>query len=147
MKKILIVIVLVALLVPAGALAQKEVGGSGRFTLVPCGSENLDKKRCEFTDIITLIVRVINLLLAASAVVAMWYIFLSAWEMTISLGNPEKIMAAKTGFEKALVGFSIVLLSFAFINLLVIGIFGLEECEGWWKKPQILWSSRNCFLP
>lgn len=127
------------------AFAQANIGGGGGFSLVPCGTSTT-KARCDFKDIILLIVRVINLMLVASAVVAMYYTLLSGWGMMTSLGNPEKIMAAKTGFEKALVGFAIVLLSFAFINLLVQGIFGLENCK-WWLNPTDLWSESNCIIP
>lgn len=127
--KTLLVILLVMLLMPLAAQA---------FQLVPCGG-GANPKPCQFTDLLLLLMRLINFLLAASAFVAMYYILMSAWSMVTSLGNPEKINAGKDGLINAVIGFAIILLSFAFVNLLVQGIFGIQ-CD-WWKDPAVLWST------
>ena len=144
-NKILIVLIIISLVLPFTVFAQVKAGGAEGFSLVPCGSGGKDP--CKFSDIIILIIRLINFLLAASAIVAMYHVLLAGWGMMTSLGNPEKIMAAKTGLEKALVGFAIVLLSFAFINLLVTGIFQVKCLDNWWTNPKQLFKSDSCFVP
>lgn len=124
------------LLVPQAALAQG-------FSIVPCGSEG--QQPCTFHDMIILIVRIINFLLAASFLVSVYYILMSSWGMMSALGNPEKIANAKDGLTRAVIGFSIVLLSFAFINLLIQGIFQIN-CN-WWEDPLQLWSDQSCLAP
>ena len=140
-KKIIVLAIVVSLLVPLTVFAQANSG----FSLVPCGNRGDDP--CKFIDLIFLIVNIINFLLAASALVAMYYVLFSGWSMMTSLGNPEKIMAAKTGLEKALVGFAIVLLSFAFVNLLILGIFGVKCPVPWWEIPTELFKPGSCFVP
>ncbi|PIR96866.1 MAG: hypothetical protein COT91_04355 [Candidatus Doudnabacteria bacterium CG10_big_fil_rev_8_21_14_0_10_41_10] len=140
-KIFIVALILLAVLVPDITFAQTQSG----FSLVPCGTSTT-KPHCEFLDLILLIVRLINFLLAASVIVALYYILLSGWGMMASLGNPEKLQGAKDGLTRAIIGFSLVLLSFAMINLLVQGIFGLEDCN-WWSDPKKLWSSSNCLLP
>ena len=138
--QIILVLIIVSLVVPANILAQTNSG----FVLVPCGQRG--KAPCKFSDLIFLIVNIVNYLLAASAIVAMYYILLSSFNMAISLGNPEKIMAAKTGLEKAIVGFAIILLSFVFINLLVTGIFQVNCPEPWWQDPSLLFKPGSCLV-
>ena len=132
-NKISLVIFLALLLLPLSASA---------FQLVPCGGTG--QAACTFTDLLILLVRMINFLLAASGFVAMYFILMAAWSMVTSLGNPEKVKAGKEGLTNAVIGFAIVLLSFAFVNLLVQGIFGIQ-CD-WWKSPTALWSDSSCLL-
>lgn len=152
-KKIIVAIfVLAIVLVPVSVLAQQEVGGGSGFELVPCGGRGEDP--CTFDDLIYLIVRVINFLFAASGIVALYHVLLAGWGMMSSMGNPEKISNSKEALSRAVIGFALVLLSFAMVNLLVLGIFGLDNPEttevnecAWWKNPRLLWNSGSCILP
>lgn len=114
------------------------------FSLVPCGTRTTQP--CKFIDLIILLVNLINFLLAASGVVAVYYVVMAGWEMVTSLGNTEKITKGKEGVKNAVVGFAMILLSFAFINLLVHGIFS-TTCN-WWDQPVKLWqgSGGSCFF-
>lgn len=119
------------------------LAASAAFQLVPCGGTG--QQPCKFTDLILVAVRVINLLLAASAMVALYYIFMAAWDMVTALGNEQKVTRGKEELTNAIVGFGIVLISFALINLLIQGIFGLKDCN-WWQNPTKLWSNQSCLL-
>ena len=134
-------VVFLLLILPSSALAQRQSG----FSLLPCGT-SANPRPCQFDDLVLVIVRVINLLLAISAIVAMYYILLAAWSMVSALGNPEKLTSAKNSLTNAVIGFAMILLSFAFVNLLVQGIFGLENCN-WWSDPLELWRSGSCLIP
>src|SRR3989344_3345533 len=129
---------IVVLAIPIAASAQTG------FSLVPCGGTG--HSACTFGHLILRGVRIINFLLAASAVVTMYYILTSAWLLLTALGSAEKIAAAKLGLRNAIIGFALILLSFAFINLLIQGLFGLTNCN-WWTNPAQLWSNNSCLLP
>ncbi len=79
-------------------------------------------------------IRLINLLFVAAAVFAGYHIVSAGWGMISSLGNAEKLTQAKEGFSRAVIGFAIVLLSFAFINLL-LGLMGIT-CN-WWEPNRL----------
>jgi len=126
-KQILIVaLCAIVLLTPLSVFAQQG------FQLVPCGGSNPDGTEndpCTFTDLIVLIYRIINLLLAASGAVAVLMMFYYAFQMVSSLGEPEKLAGAKQGITRAIIGFSIVLLSFVIIGIF-LSAFGIE-CKPW----------------
>jgi hypothetical protein len=124
-KQILVTFSLLLLTVPGLAFAQSQSG----FSLVPCGGEG--QNACTFNDLIVILIRLINLLLAAAGIVAIYYVMMAAWDMVSGLGNPEKITKGKTALRHAVVGFAIILLSFAFINLL-LGLLGIT-CP-WWEN-------------
>ncbi len=128
------------LILPAEALAQANSG----FSLVPCGT-SVNPNPCQFGDLIVAAVRIINLLLAASGIVAVYYIITAAWGMVSAMGNTEKITSSKEAVSRAIIGFGMILVSFALINLLVQGIFGLSDCN-WWSQPSKLWSDQSCLL-
>lgn len=122
-RLVLYALVLVILLAPGTVFAQIKSG----FKIVPCTG-----KDCKFEDLILTLVRLINFLFAAAAIVAVYHILFSGWKMISSWGNPEQLTGAKESLRHAIIGFSIVLLSFAFINLL-LGLFGID-CA-WWRDP------------
>jgi len=137
---LVLITVLAGALMPGIALAQQGTG----ISLVPCGrSDQGPNAKCTFNDLIILIVRIINYLLSASVIVAMYYILLSAFNLASAMGNAEKIASNREGLTRALIGFAIVLLSMVFINLLVNGIFGIN-CS-WWTNPSSL-ASGGCLV-
>ncbi len=113
---------------------------------VPCGTK-ANPQQCAFKDLIALIARVINYLMATAAIVAMYYILLSAWNLITALGNEEKIKKAKTGINNAVVGFGMVVLAFVFVNLLVNGIFGKTGAtRQWWEAACVFDITQGCPL-
>ncbi|MDZ4243744.1 MAG: hypothetical protein U1C57_01430 [Candidatus Doudnabacteria bacterium] len=97
---------------------------------------------------IILIVRLINYLISMAAVVAMYYILLSGFNLVTALGDPEKIKKNKQGVTHAVVGFAIVVLAFVLVNLLVNGIFGKPDAQRNWWSPACLYQFNitNCPL-
>ncbi|MEK9180919.1 MAG: hypothetical protein AAB871_01655, partial [Patescibacteria group bacterium] len=77
-QKILLLIILFAFVFPLLAQAQ----------LVPCGRAG--QQPCTWDDLATVVIHVINYMLSASAIVALYYVLMSAWEMVSAMGNPEK---------------------------------------------------------
>jgi hypothetical protein len=114
--------------------------------LVPCGQEVVDPvthvatvTQCTFPDLISMIIIVINYLISVAALVAMYYILTSGFNLIIALGNAEKIQKAKTGLSNAVVGFAIIVLAFVFVNLLVNGLFGKAGATRPWWDPQCIY--------
>lgn len=102
------------------------------FSLVPCGGPGQDP--CTFDDLIKLGIRLVNLLFSVAAIIAAYHIVMAGWGMMSSMGNSEKLTSAKQGLTHAVIGFAIVLLSFAFVNLL-LGILGIT-CN-WWEPGKL----------
>lgn len=130
---ILITLAIVGSMIPLSASA---------ITLVPCGRSDQKgsaDEQCQFRHLVILIIRLINYLISVAALVAMYYILLSGWNLITSMGNPEKIKTARTGISNAVVGFAIIILGFVFVNLLVNGIFGTGDPEArkWWDAECI----------
>jgi len=128
---------------------------SADFNLVPCGQTKLndqdtrpETQPCEFKHLIILIVRLINYLISMAAIVAMYYILSVGFELTVALGDPEKIKKYKQGITHAVVGFAIVVLAFVFVNLLVNGLFGRPDAPRNWWSPACLYQFNitNCPL-
>jgi hypothetical protein len=147
MRKISLVLAVFVLLLPFAAFAQSQSG----FHIVPCGNETNAQGQvtnpCSFNDLMLILVRTINLLFAAAGIVAVYYVMMAAWDMVSGLGNPEKVTKGKTALRHAVVGFAIILLSFAFINLL-LGLFGIN-CAWWstnaWHDTQSFYNT--CIQP
>lgn len=123
---ILIAAVITFLPLPASAAT---VPGSSGFRIVDCGGVS---NPCTFNDMIRTVVRLINYLMSVAAIVAAYHIVSAGFFMMASMGSPEKLTEKKLAFSHAVIGFAIILLSFAFINL-VLGLFGIT-CE-WWTGP------------
>ena len=126
-KFILPVCLIVLLAAPLVVQAQAR----SNFSLTFCGGAN--QNPCSFDDLTTAIVRLVNFLFACAAIVAAFHIVQSGWKMMSSQGNPEKLTAAKDAFKHAVMGFALVLVSFAVVNL-VLGIMGITNCN-WWVGP------------
>ena len=117
-------------------------------SFVPCGNDPGD--RCTFGDLVTMIVRVINYLMAFAGVVAIYYVLTAGFWLMVSLGNPERVERGKVGLSSAVVGFAIVALSFVFVNLLLNGIFARDSGTRPWYSlvfrillthPDALWAT------
>lgn len=114
--------------VPAAAATSPQQSG---FAIIPCGGVN---NPCTFDDLVKTAIRLINYLFAVAGIIAAYHIVTAGWGMMSALGNAEKLTNARQGLTYAVMGFAIVLLSFAFINLL-LGIFGIT-CE-WWRPGNL----------
>ena len=106
------------------------------FHLVPCGRSDqvgtVDES-CQLGHLFVLIIRAINYLISMAAIVAMYYIVTAGFTLITALGEPEKIETGKKTITHSVVGFSIIILAFVFVNLLVNGIFGKAGAERkWW---------------
>lgn len=122
---LLIILALVAV-APLVAGAQAKSG----FSIVFCGGPG--QSPCTFDDLTKALVRLVNFLFACAAIVAAFHIVNAGWKMMAGQGNPEKVTEAKLALTHAVMGFALVLVSFAVVNL-VLGIMGIE-CE-WWRGP------------
>lgn len=111
------------------------------FSLVPCGGSG--QNPCTFDDLTIMGIRLVNLLFFAAAVVAGYHIVSAGWGMMSAMGNSEKLTQAKEGLSRAVIGFAIVLLSFAFINLL-LGLMGIT-CN-WWEPNGSLPHNLKCII-
>lgn len=143
---IILLIALVLLLWPQAALAAPTLVPCGRSDQQPPRDEfgrlkadvnlaNYPHAQCDFQDLVILIVRLINYLIAVSTLVAIYFVLLSGWNLIAAVGNAEKIKTAKAGISNAVVGFGMVVLAFVFVNLLVNGIFGSPDPtqhRSWW---------------
>jgi len=119
------------------------------FSLVPCGRADqvgTADENCQFRHLIILIIRLINYLISTAAIVAMYYILSSGFNLVTALGDPEKIKKNKLGITHAVVGFAIIILAFVFVNLLVNGIFGDPNAPRNWWSPECLYQFNitNC---
>lgn len=109
--------------------------------LVPCGrSEAPGNEPCQLQHLVILIIRLVNYLITTAAIVAMYQILLSGFNLTTALGNTEKIEKAKAGLSHAVVGFAMIILAFVFVNLLVNGIFGKPNASREWWRPECIYS-------
>ena len=114
------------------------------FSLVPCGrSSPPGNEPCDLSDLISLIMRMINYLISIAGVVAMYEILSAGFNMISALGNAEKIQHSKEQIAQAVVGFAIVVLAFVFVNLLVNVLFGASSTERKWWDPNCLYNITN----
>jgi uncharacterized membrane protein len=113
------------------------------LSLVPCGRSGLPgepgTEPCQFEHIVVLVVRMINYLITVAAVVAMYQVLLSGFNMIVALGNPEKLKSAREGLSHAVVGFALIILAFVMVNLLVNGIFGTPGSPRNWWNPDCIY--------
>ncbi len=108
------------------------VGQFAHAAFVTCGGRNADgtlQPACEISDLIFLVIRVINYLFGFAGLVAMGFIVWAGYGMVTAGGNEEKIAGAKTALSHAIIGFFLVLLAFVLIDAIVslLGGFSLKE--------------------
>ncbi|MEJ0021715.1 MAG: pilin [Candidatus Doudnabacteria bacterium] len=117
---ILVFFVLVTLAVTARPV-HADIG------LVQCGqtdSAGVVTNPCDFQDLVVLLIRVINLLLGFSWLVATFFVFWGAYKMISAFGNSEGIANGKETLRQALVGFFLVLVAFVLLNFVVASFTG-----------------------
>lgn len=136
--KIIVLVIVILTGVPFTAQAVKFIN---------CGGETRDANnqitsvdQCDFNDLLVTIITVINYLISVAAVVAMYYILLSGFNLITSMGNPDKIQKAKGSISNAVVGFAIVVLAFVFVNLLVNGLLGDPNATRKWWDPKCVYN-------
>ena len=92
--------------------------------LVNCGGKT--QEPCELTDLIFIIVKIINTLLGLSWLVAVFYVFWAGFTMITAYGNPEGLEVGKKTFRNAIVGFFMILVAFILVNWIVFTLTGLN---------------------
>lgn len=132
------------------------VSAQTEFHLVPCGRSvdfpsgwesgdplpdptRYPDAHCTFRHLVILIIRLINYLISAAALVAMHRVLLGGWDLIGALGNPEKIEKGKQTISQAVVGFGIIIFAFIFVNLLANGLFGRGNTAREWFNPACIW--------
>jgi hypothetical protein len=121
--------------------------------LVPCGrtapanftgsTVGTPYEQCNFQHLIILIIRLINYLISVAAIVAMYHILLSGWNLITAMGSTDKITAGKQGITHAVVGFAMVVLAFVFINLLVNLLLARPNTAREWWSIECLYNINN----
>ena len=120
MKKQKIIIALLSLTL---LLAPAVSMGRG---LVPCGGYKADgslEPVCTVNDFFALAAKLIGFLIAVSGIYAVFWIVVNGIRMVLSQGNEEALSKAKGGLTNAVIGFFIVIISFAIVNTLVKYVF------------------------
>ena len=129
----LIVVIFAGAIFPLQAFAQ--------VPLVPCGRTG--QADCQFSDLVIMLVRLINYLISLAALVAIYYILLAGFNLVTALGNAEKIESGKNTLSHAVVGFALVILAFVFLNWVVYGIFGQPATSKKWWDPSCIYGVSN----
>ena len=127
MKKLLSIIFIFALLLPAASLAQVEIdfgdpipipshpdfgcGALSRFFNV-CGPAGQD-------SISGLVLSIINILLAIVGLIAVLFIIIGGFRYVTAAGNEETAEAAKKTILHAVIGIIVVILSFVIVRVIV----------------------------
>jgi hypothetical protein len=93
--------------------------------LVTCGGPTTPE--CKITDIILLIVRIINFLLEWAWLISLFMILWSAFTLLGSSGNEEAVTAGKDTLKQAIIGFFLIMIAYLLINWLVSALTG--NCE------------------
>ena len=74
---------------------------------------------CSLWDLVLVVVRLINFLLAISGLVAMIFIVWGGWGMITAAGNEEKITTGKATLSNAVIGFFLILVAWVLIDAIV----------------------------
>lgn len=137
-SKIIAVVVLVLISFSINTLALAQTNqGSG---LVPCGVDsnrngvvepgidannngridpNEKGEECTLSEIVFLVIRMINFLLAWAWLVSLLFILWAGFGMIGAAGDTEEIQKAKTTLQNAVIGFFLVMSAFLLINFIV----------------------------
>jgi hypothetical protein len=81
--------------------------------------EQRKDNQCKLTDLIYLIERIINFLLAWAWLISIFYVMWAGYNMLGSGGNAEAITSAKTTFSHAIIGFFLIMAAYLLINWVV----------------------------
>jgi hypothetical protein len=96
--------------------------------LVNCGGQG--QTECQIIDLVHLIERIINFLLAWAWLVSLFYIMWAAYNMLGSGGNTEKLEGAKSTLSHAIIGFFLIMAAYLLINWVVSLLTGNAEPRG-----------------
>lgn len=91
--------------------------------IVNCGHTGTTSQ-CTLPDLIKLIARFINTLIALSWLVAVFFVFWSGYGMATSWGNSEKLTQAKASFRDAIIGFFLILIAFILVQFVAVALGG-----------------------
>lgn len=69
-------------------------------------------------------IRLINLFLGLSWILALFFIFWGAYNLAASAGNEEKIKAAKADFKNGVIGFFLIMGAFLLVNYALVAFGG-----------------------
>lgn len=93
------------------------VGITRAAGLVNCGGTG--QTDCQIQDLVLLIQRIINFLLAWAWLVSVFLILWASWEMINAGGNQEGITKGKEGLKHAIIGFMLIMASYLLVNMVV----------------------------
>ncbi|MBX4191747.1 MAG: hypothetical protein KW804_03035 [Candidatus Doudnabacteria bacterium] len=121
---IILTLVMLGLTVGSFAVAQKSQEGlvsCGRNDSLPANPtvQQRKEKQCKLSDLIYLLARIINFLLAWAWLISIFYIMWAGYNMITAAGNAEGIATAKTTFSHAIIGFFLIMGSYLLINWIV----------------------------
>jgi hypothetical protein len=85
--------------------------------LVNCGGPG--ETACTVTDLIFLIERIINFLLAWAWLFSLFFILWASYNMIAAGGNSEALDSAKSTLSHALIGFFLIMAGYLLINFIV----------------------------
>ncbi len=119
--------------------------------LVPCGGYQDDaglvrEDPCNLSYIFILIATATNWLISTAGIYAVYKILYGGFDLVITMGEEEKITAAKKQITNAVVGFVFTMMAFIIVNTALNGILlGLADTSD--KNPKrINFSQPLCFL-
>lgn len=118
--KIKIIALLFPLLLLAGFASPAMAQARG---LVPCGGYADDKgarePACSPQFFFAMAARVINFLIAAAGIYAVFQMVFSGFRLIISMGNEEDVTTNKKALTNVVVGFVLVLMAYVLINTVI----------------------------
>jgi hypothetical protein len=98
-------------------------GGSGGSTTQ--GGQDLSSGAPELKNIITPVIRAVNIALALSGIAFIIMLFWSGYRYSLSQGDPKAMLLAKESLTHALQGFFVVIGAFAIITI-AGSVFGID---------------------
>lgn len=94
--------------------------------LVPCGGPSPEQP-CTVYDIFGVALKFASLAMAFGGILAVFWIIYNGFGLVTSQGNQEAVGKYRQGITNAVVGFVLIIISFAIINTVVSGIFNLSS--------------------
>ncbi|MCC6639373.1 hypothetical protein IT409_02340 [Candidatus Falkowbacteria bacterium] len=112
MKKILLLIITIAILAPLNSQAQPIAGDQGLLTGLDCVSDG----NCQICDIMIVANNIIKVILGLSGSIALLACLISGGYLLISQGGEYKKKAYETA-KTALIGLAIIFFAYPLVNL------------------------------
>jgi hypothetical protein len=127
-KVFLLLFLLIVNLFIVSALAHAQGPATG---LVPC--RGTADNPCTFQDLVGVVMKIINLLLGLSWLVAILFVFWGAWKMVTSWGNSEAVESGKKTFSNAIIGFFLIMVAYILLNFVVASLTGGSTLDAMFK--------------